>query len=91
MPIEMAFPEEMITSQNPTTTIGKTVLSGALSNSMEFVSISSTDLELKFGNGHTTEQNPIRMKFERIRTPRSFRPTSEFTIQTMSVEGFVID
>ena len=31
------------------------------------------------------------MKFENIRTPRSFKPSSEFLIQTMSVEGFVID
>ena len=81
----------MVDSQNPTTSIGKTVLKGALTNSMEFVSITTTDLVLKFINGHTKEQNPIRMKFEKIRTPRSFRPTSEFTIQTSSVEGFVID
>jgi len=58
---------------------------------MEFVSITSTVLELKFGNGHKTEQNPIRMKLEKIRTPRSFRPSSEFLVQTMSIEGFVID
>ena len=87
----MAFPDELVASQNPTATVGKTVLAGALEKSMEFVSITTTDLVLKFSNGHTTNQNPIRMRFERIRTPRSFRPTSEFTIQTSSVEGFVID
>lgn len=58
---------------------------------MEFVSITSTVLELKFVNGHKTDQNPIRMTLGKIRTPRSFRPSSEFLIQTMSVEGFVID
>ena len=67
------------------------VLSGELANTMEFVSITSTVLELKFRNGHNTDQNPIRMALEKIRTPRSFRPSSEFLIQTMSVEGFVID
>ena len=67
------------------------MLSGVLNNSMEFVKMTSTELDLKFANGHTVDQNPIRMKFESIRTPRSFRPSSEFQIQTLSIEGFVID
>ena len=67
------------------------MLSGALTKSLEFVRITETELDLKFVNGHTTDQNPIRMKFENIRTPRSFRPSSEFQIQTLSIEGFVID
>ena len=46
---------------------------------------------LGFPDGHEIENNPIRLTIENIRTPRSFRPSSEFLIETMSVEGHVID
>ena len=46
---------------------------------------------MKFPNGHTIEQNPIRLTLKNIRTARSFRPSSEFRVETMSIEEYVID
>ena len=33
----------------------------------------------------------MRLTLEGVRTPRSFRPSSEFGVQTISTLGFVID
>ena len=44
-----------------------------------------------FSKGHLTEDNPIKLILQDIRTPRSFRPSSEFAIETRSDEGYVID
>lgn len=45
----------------------------------------------KFDEAHTTAANPIKLRLENIRMPRSFRPSSEFSVETKSLEGFVID
>lgn len=58
---------------------------------MEFVELTPEYILLKFPDGHSIEDNPIRLTLKNIRTPRSFRPSSEFRIETMSVEGYVID
>ena len=58
---------------------------------MEFVEVTPEYILLKFPNGHSIDDNPIRLTLLDIRTPRSFRPSSEFRIETMSVEKFVID
>ena len=33
----------------------------------------------------------MRLTLENVRTPRSFRPSSEFLVETTSPEGYVID
>ena len=58
---------------------------------MEFVELTPEYLLLTFPNGHSITKNPIRPTLEGIRTPRSFRPSSELRIETMSVEKYVID
>ena len=58
---------------------------------MEFVELTSEYILLSFPEGHSTDDNPIRLTLQGIRTPRSFRPSSEFRIETMSVEKYVID
>ena len=60
-------------------------------DSMAFVEVTPEYLLLKFPLGHQTVNNPILLSIEGVRTPRSFRPSSEFVIQTMSVEEYIID
>ena len=42
-------------------------------------------------NGHNTENNPIELGITGLRTPRSFRPSSEFVIETLTEEDYIID
>jgi len=58
---------------------------------MDFVELTPEYILFKFPDGHSTDNNPIRLTLKNIRTPRSFRPSSEFRIETMSVEEYVID
>ena len=44
-----------------------------------------------FTSPHKVGGDPLRLIMQDIRTPRSFRPSSEFIIQTMSKEGYIID
>ena len=45
----------------------------------------------EFESAHSTDNNPLKLTLENIRMPRSYRPSSEFVVQTTSLEGFVID
>ena len=58
---------------------------------MVFKEVTSEYILFTFPNGHSTDDNPIRLSLNDVRTPRSFRPSSEFKIETWTVEGFIID
>lgn len=80
LPIEMEFPkaEQVIFSGD-----------GLLWEATE--ELTSRLIIFKFDEAHTTAANPIKLRLENIRMPRSFRPSSEFSVETKSLEGFVID
>lgn len=58
---------------------------------MQFHNVTSSYMYMKFPTGHATSDNPIRLTLQNLRTPRSFRPSSEFKIETRTEEGYVID
>ena len=89
LPIEMAFPAEAVNQADPATVLSQYVKS---SEDVSLVEITSEHIILKFGTGYTTAKGKtFKLSLSNIRSPRSFRPSSEFLIQTMSPEGFVID
>ena len=67
------------------TTAGRNV------DSLKFVNVTSEYLLFSLPNGHSTVNNPLILTIEGVRTPRSFRPSKEFVIESMSVEGYIID
>ena len=59
---------------------------------MKFVNLTSASILFSFPKGHDhTKHNPMRLTLEGVRTPRSFRPSSEFGVETISTLGYVID
>ena len=89
LPVEMAFPERVIAAKD-STTLGPTA-SGGPDEKIVFVELTSEYILLSLPDGHSTKNNPILLTLNNIRTPRSFRPSSEFLIETSSDEGYVID
>lgn len=67
------------------TTAGRTV------DALKFENVTSEYILFSVPDGHSTVNNPIILTIEGVRTPRSFRPSSEFLIESMSEEGYVID
>jgi hypothetical protein len=41
--------------------------------------------------GHITEDNPIKLTLQSMRTPRSFRPSGGFDVRSATVEEYIID
>lgn len=92
LPVEMAFPKAMVESQKPIYTLSKKVVGVESVDAAQFVNVTSEFILFAFEVEHNhLVDNPITLTLEKVRTPRSFRPSSEFLIETMSVEGFVID
>lgn len=90
LPIEMQFPAEAVSAaDDPATVLSRYVKSSV---EVSLVEITSEHIILKFGTGYTTAKGKtFSLSLFNIRSPRSFRPSSEFLIQTVSPEGYVID
>lgn len=94
LPVEMKFPQTVVDSQEPNIKVSQTVSvgSGATVNpELKFEIVTPEYINLSFIDGHRVENNPVRLTIENVRTPRSTRPSSEFLVQTLSKEGFIID
>ena len=90
LPVEMAFPKSIVESADPSTVLGYTA-TGSNDELIQFVEVVESYLLLQFPEGHLTSKNPIELTIKGMRTPRSFRPSSEFVIETLSTENYVID
>lgn len=59
---------------------------------MKFLNVTESSIIFSFPQGHDADtHNPMRLTLEGIRTPRSFRPSSEFKVETISTLGYPID
>jgi len=85
LPIEMTFPSAVVDAQKPVFTISQKVINKVSTDVAKFVNVTAEYIMFVFENGHEyLTDNPIKLTLEKIRTPRSFRPSSEFVIETMS-------
>ena len=96
LPVEMAFPDDTVESQNINIEIDATVKidsSGkeTVVKDARLEEITQTYALFQMPNGHLTDDNPIELSITGLRTPRSFRQSSEFVIETMTVEKYIID
>jgi hypothetical protein len=93
LPVEMAFPKDVVDSQRPVFTIEQNSRSSDLAtDKIRFNNVTTEYISFEFPSGHNyTKHNPLRLTLENIRTPRSFRPSSEFTVETRSTQGYIID
>jgi len=68
------------------------VSSDLSTDNIRFSNVTREYIMFEFPAGHKHDShNPLRLTLESLRTPRSYRPSSEFTVETMSTEGYVID
>ena len=79
LPVEMAFPTSIIESEDPSSALGPTATNSD-DEQIDFVELTSQSILLNFPDGHSINSNPIELTLKNIRTPRSFRPSSEFII-----------
>ena len=79
LPIEMQFPAAAVNAaDDPSTVLSQFVESSV---GVTLVEITSEHIILKFGTGYTTAKGQtFRLSLSNIRSPRSFRPSSEFLI-----------
>ena len=70
--------------------LGPTATGGS-DEKIDFTEVTERYVLLTFPDGHETIRNPIELTIRGIRTPRSYRPSSEFLIETISAEDYVID
>lgn len=85
LPKEMAFPQSMIDDQQ----IAYDISMG--SAKIKFDKLTESTVSFYFAKGAKKKDNPIKLKLTGLRTPRSFRPSSEFNIATTTTEGYVVD
>lgn len=90
LPVEMAFPPSVLDAEDPSYVMGPTA-TGSTDELIEFTEVTERYLLMTFPDGHLISRNPIELQMNDMRTPRSFRPSSEFLIETISDEGYVID
>ena len=96
LPDEMAFPDDIVENQSVNIEIDAKVIIEA--NGEETV-VKNAVLEeittryalFQMPNGHLTLDNPIELSITGLRTPRSYRQSSAFLIETMTVDKFIID
>ena len=83
LPVEMAFPDDIVAANDQNLVMGPTSNNGP-DQEINYHSLTSKALTFLLPDGHSTDNNPIQIQLKGVRTPRSFRPTSEFNIETLS-------
>ena len=82
LPEEMNFPEVAVTSQQIDHTAPST---------LSFNSITENTISFMVPNGLKTSETSVSVTLRQIFTPRSFRPSSGFTVYTKNSDGFIVD
>lgn len=58
---------------------------------MDYINMTDKYVLFFFEAGHSVASNPLWARIDYIRNPRSFRPSTGFTVTTMDQNGYVID
>lgn len=82
VPEEMHIPQKYVDAQD---------IKHKIPGSLKFESLTETTVSFKVPNGLNTSSKRISISLSNLMTPRSFKPSSDFRIETKNSDGFIVD
>ena len=86
--LEIVLPEEMNFSNE---TVITQQIDHDAPNTLKFNNITENTISFNVPNGLKTSERSVSLTLKQIFTPRSFRPSSGFTVYTKNADGYIVD